>query len=189
MAKILLFSTMIHIKWEPTYYTVCSYHVTYAFQSESTLYSCLNVKELLARNRREIWSLSDCNWTRTHNHLVHKRTLNHLASGWVFVYKLSGCGFESICSHLLHSLQSRLITPFPTTNKRTKHGRKTYNSIKLYCICRMPYFKSDPDNDKGFFMICCSVCEEWYHKKCESVHSLIFKDETKAKNWRCRRCK
>ena len=34
--------------------TVCSYHVTYAFQSESTLYSCLNVKELLARSRREI---------------------------------------------------------------------------------------------------------------------------------------
>ena len=34
--------------------TVCSYHVTYAFQSESTLYRCLNVKELLARSRREI---------------------------------------------------------------------------------------------------------------------------------------
>ena len=59
--------------------TVYSYHVTYAFQSESTLYSCLNVKELLAGSRREIWSLSDCNCTRTHNHLVHKRTLNHLA--------------------------------------------------------------------------------------------------------------
>ena len=50
-----------------------------AFQSESTLSSCLNVKELFARSRREIWSLSDSNWTRTHNHLVHKRTLNHLA--------------------------------------------------------------------------------------------------------------
>ena len=24
-------------------------------------------------------SLSDCNWTRTQNHLVRKRTLNHLA--------------------------------------------------------------------------------------------------------------
>ena len=36
--------------------TVCSYHITYAFQSESTLCSCLNVKELLARNRRDIWS-------------------------------------------------------------------------------------------------------------------------------------
>ena len=23
--------------------------------------------------------LCDCNWTRTRNHLVHKRTLNHLA--------------------------------------------------------------------------------------------------------------
>ena len=34
--------------------TVCSYHVTCAFQSESTLYSCLNVKELLARSRGEI---------------------------------------------------------------------------------------------------------------------------------------
>ena len=58
--------------------TVCSCHVTYAFQSESTLYIGLNFKELLARSRREIWSLSDCNWTRTHNHLVHKRALNHL---------------------------------------------------------------------------------------------------------------
>ena len=34
--------------------TVYSYHVTYAFQSESTLYSCLNFKEFLARSRREI---------------------------------------------------------------------------------------------------------------------------------------
>ena len=59
--------------------TVCFYHVTYAFQSESTLYSCLNVNKLLARSRREIWSLSDCNWTWTYNHLVHKRTVNHLA--------------------------------------------------------------------------------------------------------------
>ena len=33
---------------------VHSYHVTYAFQSESTLYSCLNVKEFLAQNRQEI---------------------------------------------------------------------------------------------------------------------------------------
>ena len=30
------------------YHTVSSYHVTYAFQSESTLYSCLNIKKPLA---------------------------------------------------------------------------------------------------------------------------------------------
>ena len=46
--------------------------------------------------------LSDCNWARTLNHLVLKRTLNHLAKlaslvKWlkVFFYELNGCGFES----------------------------------------------------------------------------------------------
>ena len=37
--------------------TVYSCHVTYGFQSESTLHSYLNVKELLAWSRREIWIL------------------------------------------------------------------------------------------------------------------------------------
>ena len=64
--------------------TACAYHVTYAFQSKSTLCSCLNVKELIAWNRREIWSLSDCNKIRTHNQLVRKRTLNHLAKQAIF---------------------------------------------------------------------------------------------------------
>ena len=45
-------------------------YVTYTFQSESILYSCLNVKERLARSRHEIWNSSDCNWTPTQNHLV-----------------------------------------------------------------------------------------------------------------------
>ena len=39
----------------------------------------LNVKELLAWNRHDIWNLSDSNGIRTHSHLVRKRTLNHLA--------------------------------------------------------------------------------------------------------------
>ena len=84
--------------------TVSSYHVTYAFQSESTLYSCLNVKELLARSRREIWNLSDCNWTRTHNHLVHKRTFNHLAK----LAKWLSCEYLSVrCIWLYLLIMSR----------------------------------------------------------------------------------
>ena len=59
-------------------YGVYYYHVTYAFPSESTLYSCLNVKVLLARNRRGVRSLSDGNWIRIHNHLVRKSTVDHL---------------------------------------------------------------------------------------------------------------
>ena len=84
--------------------TVCFCHVTYAFQGESTLYICLNVKELLARNRRDIWSLSDCNGTRTHKHLVRKRTLSHFAKltkwfRWVVSFYLYGafdCMFFNI---------------------------------------------------------------------------------------------
>ena len=57
-------------------------------QSESTLYIFLNVKELLARSRRKMWSLSanwtrthcNCYWIRTHSDwyvVVHKWALNH----------------------------------------------------------------------------------------------------------------
>ena len=46
-----------------------------------------------SKQTRDIWSLSDCNWIRTQNHLVRKRTINHLA-------KLIGCGFGSHRSHL-----------------------------------------------------------------------------------------
>ena len=64
---------------------------------------CLNVKELLARSWRHIWSLSDSNGTRTHNHLFRKRTLNHLA-------QLSGCGFESRCSFYIVRIKFRILT-------------------------------------------------------------------------------
>ena len=40
-----------------------------------------------------------CNWTRTQNNLVRKRTLNHLIE-CSFVYELIGFGFKSSCSHL-----------------------------------------------------------------------------------------
>ena len=43
-------------------------------QSESTLY----VKELLPRNKRSTWSLSDTNEIQTYNHLFRKRTLNQM---------------------------------------------------------------------------------------------------------------
>ena len=35
-------------------FSVCSRHVTNVFQSVSTRYSCLNVKEFLAQSRRKI---------------------------------------------------------------------------------------------------------------------------------------
>ena len=95
--------------------TGCSYHVTYAFQSKSTLNSFLNVKELLARNIGDIWSLSDCNPTRTHSHLVRKWTFNHLAkvAKWLsygvssYVYGAFDCmllSYHLSVSEWLHTL-------------------------------------------------------------------------------------
>ena len=106
--------------------TVSSYHVTYAFQSESTLYSCLNVKELLAWNRHNIWNI-ECGLTlkrmhdmiRTyiqmhctvkysqHSSIIQPVWLN----GWV--YELSGCEFESRCSHLNFRYRACFEQEFP----------------------------------------------------------------------------
>ena len=49
------------------------------FKSESTLYTCRNVKELVARGGFEIRSFSDCNWTQTHNNLIDRRKFKYLA--------------------------------------------------------------------------------------------------------------
>ena len=41
--------------------------------------SCLKVNELLAQDRRYIWSLIDNNGIQTQDYLLHKQTLNYLA--------------------------------------------------------------------------------------------------------------
>ena len=46
--------------------------------SKTETNSCMNVNEILAQNRLEIGSISGFNWTRTHNLLVCKLTLNYL---------------------------------------------------------------------------------------------------------------
>ena len=42
------------------------------------LHFLIVVNDVYVQTKR-LASLSDCNWIRTNNHLVHKRTLNHLA--------------------------------------------------------------------------------------------------------------
>ena len=76
-------------------YVIVMSHTSFRVDLHSTV--CLNVKEFLARSRRHIWSLSDSSGIRTNSHLFHKQTLN----GWVFVCKLSGCGFEFRSCHLI----------------------------------------------------------------------------------------
>ena len=65
----------------------CFYHFIHML-SESTLYNCLNVKELRARNRWDIWKLTDYNGTRANNHFFQKQILKHLTDYWAVLSEL-----------------------------------------------------------------------------------------------------
>ena len=100
----------------------------YTFQSEFTLYSYLNVKELLTRNRRDIWSLSHSNRIRTYNHLVRKRTPNNLAklaslSKWLSVRLRSKWLWFRI-PLLSLKLSSETKSTFEINNNESKPSRQ-----------------------------------------------------------------
>ena len=81
--------------------------------------------------------------------------------------------------HLLAQLENETMTPFPQQTKQVKRGKEVTHRFPLYCKCRVPFFEDDPKEDKGFFMAFCSVCGEWYHKRCENIPVAIFRDEKK----------
>ena len=98
------------------------------FKQSFKLSSCLNVKELLAGSRREIWSLSDCNWTWTQNHLVGRWTLNDWAVFWVLICTVR----LTVCScHVMYAFQS----------KSTLASRVQLQSLKLQ-ISRLLWARS-----------------------------------------------
>ena len=117
--------------------TVCCFYGKYSFQSESTLYRCLKMKKLYSRNRRQIWSLSDCKWTQTHNHLVHKRILSRLATLVkllscimnTFLYVAFDCMFLSCHAHLsdcIYTLQLPECQSNPCTKQAQNLNRSAY---------------------------------------------------------------
>ena len=129
--------------------TVCSYHVTYAFQSESILYGWLNVKELLARSSRDIWNLSDRNGTWTHNHLVRKRTepeflVTDKTTSVSTKNYTDTCkkAYESLINPQFYTGSMRIWVLFgylssPGQPKKVYQIQKTLRSYKLFEILRL----------------------------------------------------
>ena len=86
------------------------YSIHFSFHDVFLHYSInkINLLTLLTDTikKSNIACFSDYKGIRTHNHLVCKRTLNHLAKQadwlncWVLVHELIGWRFESCCSHL-----------------------------------------------------------------------------------------
>ena len=96
---------------------------------------------------------------------------------------------QEMKKYLLRCLQRGALELFPNSSKRTKRGKSITYRVQLYWHCQMPFFNSDPDADKDLFMATFSACNKWFHKKCERINALVFKDEEKAKRWTCRTVK
>ena len=85
--------------------------------------------------------LSECNWTRTHNDLVRKRTLNQIEpvwlNGWVLIYKLSCCGFKSTCSHWNFRFRGCFEQVFPRQSVNYRvwiHSEARRDMIRTYFL-------------------------------------------------------
>ena len=81
-------------------------------------------------------------------------------------------------SHLIKALESKKLTPFPSTKKYWGVTRRPVERIKVYCICRKP--------DNGKKMVSYYRCKQWFHIKCVKISAA----ETRSKApWYCKQCK
>ena len=87
------------------------WHTSFRVNPHSIVW--VNVKELLGWSRRHIWSLSDRNVIPTHNHLIPKRTLNHLAklAKWLSCVVISYLYGAFVCMLLSCHIQSYRVNP------------------------------------------------------------------------------
>ena len=75
---------------------VCYYHVTYEFQSESTLYSLPECQGTPFSYLKFKWQQRDLN-PQPLSSWMNTQTFSQAGLGWAFVYELNDCGFESRC--------------------------------------------------------------------------------------------
>ena len=109
------------------------------------------------QTRNKLSTLSDCNWTRTQNHLVLKRTLNHLAKLAKRVRDMTRTYSKSLkkilnCSKLqiLFKSKARLGNSF-RFNKRISKDL-TYVVFKFQC----------------FFLQWTLICWMWTSLECKN---------------------
>ncbi|KAL8570750.1 hypothetical protein ACOMHN_006900 [Nucella lapillus] len=77
-------------------------------------------------------------------------------------------------SHLVQSLRSNSMAPFPTST-RTRTPKILHSiTVDIFCSCR--------GIDTGTLMVHCDYCSEWYHA------DTIGKEDLEASNWLCYEC-
>ena len=144
---------------------LCYYHVTYGFQSESSLYSLPECQEtpcsMQALYLTFKWHQRDSNpqplgsWKNTQSFCQTE----HLAiwpvwlNGWVFGYKLNGCGFESRCCHLRKSIFLKYsffwrCTVIVNLKKISRNTIFSSYIFGIFYIVKFKYFSRRPNKMK-----------------------------------------
>ena len=77
-------------------------------------------------------------------------------------------------SHLLSCLQRKLLTPFPSRQRKPRGPAvKELEILSIYCHCRL---------QEAGRMIQCDHCAEWFHDRCEEIPPCT------TDKWMCRKC-
>ena len=78
-----------------------------------------------------------------------------------------------------HPIDFDGLTPFPevkqfsTKFKYSKVTKKTQKTVELFCTCRHPYHPGKSES-----MVECESCKEWFHRSCEDIPDIMFKQNT-----------
>ena len=91
-------------------------------------------------------------------------------------------------NHLSTCLQLQELSPFPKISRRVPRCRFFQRYINIFCVCRQNFFMSDTKDSADNFMARCSICYEWFHKKCMSISKKVFSSEDEHKKWKCSNC-
>ena len=87
-------------------------------------------------------------------------------------------------SHLQRCCQQERISQFPGGNPSRRRRKRILNEISVDVFCTCQYPDIDITTHLGN-MVCCSVCEEWFHEEGEEIPDNVF---TEAVDWACLSC-
>ena len=87
---------------------------------------------------------------------------------------------QSMQQHYVSCLENGAMVPFPkTTRKVPLHITSKISSVAIYCVCRMPY-------DKTEYVQCSYRCRAWYHTSCVKIPEWAINS---GRKWKCDKCK
>ncbi len=68
---------------------------------------------------------------------------------------------------------------FPSEHRECSRRTVRQVFLELHCLCRLPEMEK--------VMVCCDVCDVWYHEGCVPVPDTVFLDD--SAEWVCCQCK